>query len=721
MSKILVIAEKPSLAGDIAKALGTQEKLSGYYETDTHIITWAYGHLLQQAPPDTYTGKQAWHFKRLPIVRDTIIMIENDDPRSKKQLPIIKRLMSRADHIIHAGDNDREGQLIIDELLDFYHFKGKVERIIVNDANLIDQALHELRPNSEFSNLSNAAWARSVADWDVGMNMSRALILTMGVNLGVGRVQTPVLRMITDRHHIIHGFSEQLYYDPVATCQHDNGTFTAAWQSTPETPSLDDKGRISVLSVAEQVALESTGHGMVKSVQHTAKKVSPPLGYVLGKIQSEAGKKFGLSLEDSMAVCQSLYDTKKVMTYPRVECPYLPSTMLDDIDDRIDAIRTMVPSLASLCDQIDTSLRSKIWNDKKVAAESHHALMFTGKTAKLSVDELNIMTLIGERILMQFLPSHEYIQSEILVQSGGHTYKASARRATNDGWKIVSGGSKYPSIPDVNQGDPVSVQVTVEHKKTKPPAPYTKSSLIDDMMTPSRLTSDPRMLKVLKKAKGIGTPATRPSIVKRLISHDLVAEKKKGKNIILEPTRKGEDLIKQLASIDGGEKMSDPSTTALWEMCFDKIATGELDKDDFLTAQRKLIDEVILSASGLAPAQYDCPDCQSLMIQKVSKKAPYKGEIYYTCDNDECSTMMNAKGEKIEKAKREYGDTCPACNKRTIKRKGKDDSFFFSCEGYPTCKYVYNDGAENCPTCNWHMRQIKDGSRQWCPNCKGKK
>jgi len=713
MSKKLIIAEKPSLATDIANEIGAHNRKDGYYEATDYIITWAVGHLIKQASPEAYLGKVRWHFKNLPIKRDKIIMQETDDKRSAKQLKVIKKLLASATHVIHAGDNDREGQLIIDEILDFYHFEGHVDRLLINDKNIIGQALKDIKPNSEFANISNAAWARSIADWDVGMNLSQALSLSMTESLGVGRVQTPVLRMIVDRHSLIHDFSEHVFFAPVAKCTHENGSFSAAWQSKPDTPTLDDKGRITEKVVAESVAKDSSGKGFIKALKSTKKKEAAPLGYVLGKIQSDAGKRFGMSLDDSMAVCQSLYDKKKVMTYPRVECVYLPSTMLADIDVRIAAIKSMVPSLASLCDKADLSLRSKIWNDKKVAEESHHALMFTGVTAKLTADEQNIMTLIGERILMQFLPQHEYTQTEVLVGNANHSYKAFGKVSNIEGWKEVVGGTTYSDLPPMNDGESLDIKVTVDRKTTKPPLPYTRETLMDDMMTPSRLTSDPDMIRILKKAKGIGTPATRPSVLARLFSHELVKEKKKGKLKIIEPTDKGKNLIAKLSSI-GGEKASDPCTTALWELCFDNIAKGKLDKDDFLASQREMIAEIIESAKATAPKDYDCPDCGSTMSLRNGKFGKFYGCHAYP----KCKTVLNEDGKKKEskpKADLEYGDDCFKCGKRTVKRNGKN-GVFYACEGYPKCNYSYNPDAEQCSECGTRMKAGKSG--WWCSVCK---
>lgn len=720
MSKPLVIAEKKTMAEDIASCFSGRRSQTGYIETDEYLVTWASGHLIESSPPEAYIGKVRWSFKMLPIFPDKVIMRECQGDKAvnkRRQLKIVKGLMASSDHIVHAGDNDREGQLIVDELLDFYAFKGKVERLIINDVNKekIIAAFDCMVPNETRRDISDSALARSIADWEVGMNLSPALALAIEENLGVGRVQTPILKLIYDRYHAIHSFSVFHYYVPQGSWQYEGNKLDTSWVTKGGTASLDDKGRISKKEVADQISLESSGEGKVVSIKKEIKKVQPPLGYTLDKFRSEATRRYKFGLKASLKLYQHLYEIKKVATYPRVECPYLPETMLADMETRIDAIRKMVPNLIGLCDKADLSLRSKIWNDAKVAEESHHALTFTGTVKTLDPDEVKVMTILAERLLMQFFPAHEYEQTTVIVEKDGHRFKTVGKRVTVQGWKEIEGHVSDSLIPDLSEGDAVTLSIKTEAKKTAPPKMFTEKTLVDALVNPAALVTDPAMIKVLKKSKGIGRPSTRDTFVPKLIHHQLVQlVKGKGKEKVLEPTEKGFRLIDMLIQI-GGEKSCDPGTTALWETCFDKIAVGKMSKDTFLQSQRAQILEVIESAQQAAPEIKSCPDCEKDMIKRKGKNGTFYGCSGYP----DCDTTLDENGVKNEKKAKGpevLGDPCPKCKSETVLREGKFGAFY-SCKGYPKCKYMYADGAPPCGECGAKMAKSKQGDDWYCREC----
>jgi len=728
---ILILAEKKNLAEAIGVAIGGCKHHGNYYEAGDYHIMWCSGHIMRMKSPKEYAQFKditRWSFSMLPLFPDKIEKVPVDG--KEQSVKAIADKVKEAEYVIHAGDPDREGQVIVDEVLEYIKYKGRVDRLLVNDMNTpsIQRALENIKPNSEFYNQSRSGVSRQIADWKFGMNLSPAFSVALGMSTGVGRVQTPVLKIVVDRDEIIEKFGKLMFYNPLAHVSHENGRFDAEWVSVEGTPSMDGDGRILDKSVAELIANKSTGTGRVLTYNERESVEKQPLGFDLPKMQSEASRRFGLSSKKVMEICQSLYDIKKVATYPRSSCQYLPDDHIDMAPSVLDAIRKMIPDLAEWCDKADLSIRSPIWNQKEVDAASHHAISPTENSANLTPDEMRIYRLLCERFLLQWMPECKYIRVRVEVGDGAHKYKATGRIPQQEGWRDLFGKAKAPVLPRMIKDDPVDIDVEVKERETKPPARFNDGSIISIMTNIHKLVTDPKQAKILRSVSGIGTAATRDSIIERLLHHKLIERKKeKGKSVIIS-TDKGRTLIRQIEAA-GAAKSIDPVTTAIWENALNKIERGEISDIAFNGEQEKFILKMIDHAKGVAPDSPVCPECGGEMIKSgkdikfwscasypkckgvidiadgpacpdcgkktVRRKRKRDGAPFYMCQDysSGCKVILNIdKNGKVSKSVPktvEYGGDCPKCGKKLIKRQGKKGPFY-GCSGYPECKHAEN-------------------------------
>ena len=615
----LFIAEKPSLARAIAEALpGPARRRDGYLEcANGELVAWCAGHILELAPPDAYNPDyKQWRLEHLPIApREWKLTVTAPD-----LLKTIKTLLSRAAVVVNAGDPDREGQLLVDEVIAYLGYRGRVDRVLISDLNVaaVRKAIRAVEPNSKFKRLYEAAIGRQRADWLFGLNMTR-LYTVLGRNAGyegvlsVGRVQTPLLGLIVRRDLEIESFVPKLYYEVIAELGGAAQSFSAKWQPGPHAEhALDSEGRLLSAALAADVERKTRGQaGCVTRASRERKSEPPPLPFSLPELQVEAGRRLRMSPKQTLDVCQSLYETHRLVTYPRSDCPYLPEGHLAEIPEVTRAIARVEPSLASLIYDADPSFRSRAWNDSKITA--HHAIIPTpnpGSVPSLSADERAIYNLVARRYLAQLFAPFEYHHVEAEVVVAGERFIARGREPLVQGWKRALDASQTDdspeddegakesaseSIPPLAPGQPLRAtnSKTVE-KMTKPPRRFTSASLVQAMTGIARFVSRPEIKQLLREADGIGTPATQAAIIQTLFDRNYVEER----NRQVTSTETGRALIRALPNV-----ATQPDMTALWEAALRKIQDGRAPLDQFLAAVISQIEELVRAARAAGPLQ----------------------------------------------------------------------------------------------------------------------
>lgn len=590
----LFIAEKPSLARAIADVLPKPHRRGdGFIACGAdHMVTWCVGHLLEQAQPDSYNSRYArWSLADLPIVPEKWQL--QPRPSVAKQLNVIKKLLTQATEIIHAGDPDREGQLLVDEVLDYLDLPGekreKVQRCLINDLNpqAVERAVGRLRENREFIPLCVSALARARADWLYGINMTRAYTL-LGRNAGydgvlsVGRVQTPVLGMVVRRDEEIENFIPRDFFEVkahIVTPQQER--FVALWQPSESCePYQDEEGRLLYRPLAEHVVGRIGGQpALVTSYNDKRENDTAPLPFSLSSLQIEAAKRFGLSAQTVLDTCQKLYETHKLITYPRSDSRYLPEEHFAGRHAVLNAINAHQPDLTPPGD-FNPDRKNRCWDDKKV--DAHHAIVPTARSnsIRLTDNENNIYRLIATQYLMQFCPDAVYRKCVIEMDIAGGKFVAKARFLAEAGWRALLGSKERDEendgtpLPVVAKGDELLCERgEVVEKQTQPPRPFTDATILSAMTGIARFVQDKALKKVLRATDGLGTEATRAGIIELLFKRAFLI--KKGRYIHATPA--GRALIHSLP-----EMAARPDMTAHWESTLTKISEKQCRYQDFM-------------------------------------------------------------------------------------------------------------------------------------------
>lgn len=640
----LFIAEKPSLARAIADVLpAPRRRASDHIECGGgNIVAWCVGHILETAPPAHYSASfETWRLEDLPIVPEPWQLT----PSKPALVTALARLLRNAESVVHAGDPDREGQLLVDEVLAFLNYQGPVQRLLVTDLNpdAVRKALAAIEPNSKYRPLSQAGLARQRADWLYGVNMTRLYTL-LGRNggydgvLSVGRVQTPLLGLIVRRDLDIDRFVPVPYYALRATLQTETETFQADWVPTSaHTQHLDGDQRLLSREIAAAIQHKAQGQtGIVTQHSEEERSESPPLPYSLSDLQVEASRRHGFTAQQILDSCQRLYETHRLITYPRSDCSFLPTGHLDQAASVIAAIRLNAPALAPLLAGVDLSLRSRAWNDKKITA--HHALIPTPHEAQpaLSPIDAAVYDLISRRYLAQFYPSFTYVQTRVELELAEETWRVTGRRVLALGWKeIVSPGADggdaagnrepesedHAELPALRRGQTLKAStVALLDKRTAPPKPFTDATLIHAMQNVAQFVADPAIKKVLKDTDGIGTEATRAGIIETLFERRYVTREKKA----VRSTPAGRALVQNLPPI-----ATTPDMTALWEAAMAAIAQGNKSLADFLAPVEAQLRELIAQGKTLNHLQIEpahpCirPDCDGSLRRLRGKQGHF--------------------------------------------------------------------------------------------------
>ncbi|WP_366537447.1 DNA topoisomerase III [Salmonella enterica] len=658
----LFLCEKPSQARDIAKFIGAGQRGDGFLSGTGVIVTWARGHLLEQAEPEAY-GEQygnPWRLDVLPFVPQQWKLEVKKDGRA--QFSVINRLLKQVDEVVIATDADREGEVIARELLEYCRFQGLVFRLWLSalDDVSIRNALANIWPSEKTEALYRAGVGRGRADWVTGMNLTRLYTLKAreaGISgvMSVGRVQTPTLAIVVRRDLEIENFIPKPYSDVIATLISDNIAFPVKWVAAAQ--YCDEEGRCIQAGIAAQVVelCRQIGSATVIDCQTKRQKKSAPLAFSLGSLQQACAEKFGMPAQKVLDIAQSLYETHKLTTYPRTDCGYLPVSMRDEVRAVLAALMQSDPSLKShpALAQLDISLVSRIWDDKKITA--HHGIIPTkqsGDLSRLSTDERNVYQLLRQHYLAQFLPQMEVDVTEATFNISGQLFRTTGNVVVVAGWKTLftepSQTKQIPAdgnddkevasrLPPLQTGQTCRVQGAEEKRlQTKPPVPYNDGTLIAAMTNAASFVTDAALKKVLKENAGIGTEATRAGIIDTLVKRGFLVREKKA----LHSTPTGRDLISALPSA-----LTSPGLTALWEQLLDEVAAGRVSLEDFMAKQNAWVVQLV---------------CQG-KSQPLAMQAP-------------------------------PGPPCPECGGRTAQRQGKN-GVFFGCVNYPACRGIAGSGS----------------------------
>lgn len=623
----LFLCEKPSQAKDIAKVLGATRRGDGCWLGNAVTVTWCIGHLLETAPPDAYDPRyKRWVLADLPIVPVQWKMQVKKSTAS--QYKVVKRLLGEARELVIATDADREGEMIARELLEHCRYRGPIERLwlsALDDAS-IRKALGALKPGAETFNLYHSALGRSRADWLIGMNMSRLFTLLgrqagyQGV-LPVGRVQTPTLRLVVDRDRSIADFVPVAYYAIDVQLHSGQQVFTAQWHAAAA--QCDEQGRCLSQEVARQAATVMRQAGEARVLRQRTERVreAAPLPFDLGTLQEVCSKKLGLGAQETLDIAQALYETYKVITYPRSDCGYLPLSQHGEAPAIVAQLRQADPGLAELLTHLDTQRRSRAWNDARVSA--HHGIIPTAARVdlgRLPGKHRAVYTLVRARYLAQFLPQHEFDRTQVVLDCGGEPLKAVGKVIVEPGWRrampeavAAAASGREPAamqeLPTLSEGQRCPlVKLIPKDLWTQPPKPFTEGDLIKAMKNVARLVDDPRLKQKLKDTTGIGTEATRAGIIQGLLDRGYLS--KQGKALGATPAA--------FSLIDAVPRaIADPGTTAIWEQALDMVQSGEMGLQEFVDRQSAWMSKHIERCRGLR---------LSLSAAALTVKPAFKGK-----------------------------------------------------------------------------------------------
>ena len=677
--KSLVIAEKPSVARDIARVLGANQKNGGVLEGKKYVVTWALGHLITLADPEEYDKKyEKWEMSTLPMMpKDMKLVVIR---QTGKQFSVVKTQLFRKDieEIIIATDAGREGELVARWILEKAGCHKPIKRLWIS--SVTDKAIKEgfanLKDGHAYDNLYRAAVARAEADWLVGMNGTRALTCKYNAQLSCGRVQTPTLAMIARREEEIRQFTPKEYYGVSVETQDVKWTWRD--EKTKSFRTFSREKAEEIRRKTETASLEVT------RIEEKNKKSMAPGLYDLTTLQREANQKYGFSAKETLNIMQRLYENHKVLTYPRTDSRYIGKDIVPTIRERLKACgigpyRKLAGALMNKLVQANSSFV----DDKKVS--DHHAIIPTEQFVQLdhmTNEERKIYDMVVRRFLAVLYPPFEYQQVTMEAKAAGETFAASGKVVKSQGWKeVYEGGDQEESeedeeklkdqrLPKMQTGQKLKVlRAALNTGKTKPPARFTEATLLAAMENPVKFmeTRDKEAVKTIGETGGLGTVATRADIIEKLF-HSFMMEKK-GNEIHI--TSKAKQLLELVP-----EDLKKPELTADWEMKLSQIAKGKIRQGDFLHEIRdytcEIVDEI---KSGEGTFRHDnltnkvCPRCGKKLLAVNGKNSKM-----LVCQDRECGYR--------ETISRTTNARCPKCHKRMeMYVKGKEETFICAC-GY---------------------------------------
>ena len=593
----LILTEKFSVAADFAKALGIRKKGDGFFEGETHVITWAVGHLVELFAPDDYDpGLKKWRLETLPLIPETFQY--KPIKQSQKQLKTIKTLVkqTRFSRIIIATDAGREGEVIARTILFQSGFKDKnrLMRFWTSQAlvpRVVRTTLEQLKPITDYDRLWRAGYYRQVSDWLVGMNLTRALTVRLGDLFSVGRVQTAVLALVVERKKERDNFVPETFWLLKVLFKGDKGEWTGQWFKNKQT-RITEKTKAETL---HRQLKEETAPGTVLSMKKEKKTEPPPLLFSLTDLQQEANTRLGFPAKKTLAIAQSLYQDKKCLSYPRTDSRVLGTTSLDLVNSIMEKLLPAHPDIFNTVDHRLIALSNKrVFNDAKLT--DHHALIpFKPLPGGASPDEQRLFDLVTRRFAAAFHPHCRFENTQVITLFSKETFQTRGKIILEPGWRSVyqtGFGTKEEAqpIPALTQGDTgIAHKINCEEKKTTPPPDYSDSLLLKDMTNPGRYVSEENIKKFYRGDIGIGTQSTRAQIMETLIRRDYI--KRSGKRLMA--TDKGCYLIEQLKKCPISAVLTSPEETARWEMALNAIAMGEASDGRFLAHIKQFITDAV--------------------------------------------------------------------------------------------------------------------------------
>ncbi|EOH87955.1 DNA topoisomerase III [Enterococcus pallens] len=638
--KQLILAEKPSVAKDLSKVLNANQKHKNYFEGPTVIVTWALGHLLSlKMPEDLNKEWQSWQMETLPIIPKYIGI--KPLPKTRAQLKTIQQLAKRSDisEAVIATDAGREGELVARWILEYVKFNKPVKRLWISSQTpkAIKDGFNKLKPAKEYDNLYYSAVARAKADWLVGLNVTRALTVKYEDSLSAGRVQTPTLSLVRQQEKKIEKFRPQNYF--VISLQVE-GQKAKLNQKNPYSITEREKAEALVKELSQQ-------KGTVTDISEKEKVEPAPLPYDLTEIQREANARYQFSAKKTLALVQSLYETHKIVTYPRTDSKYLTSDMKATMKERLQAISDFAPEVKLYLKNGGQVKQQRVFQDSKVT--DHHALIPTEQRPryeKLSNDEQRIYSMIVTRFLGLFADAHKESQQKVTVTFGKETFTFRQSKVLVAGWKKME--EEKPAI-QWKKEQRIVPDFTIEKALTSPPKPLNEGTLL-----------------ALMEKHSLGTPATRAEIIEKLIKSELMERTPSG----LQVSPKGKQLLELV-----NPSLVTPELTEKWEKQLEAIAKGNYSSKQFLKEieedTKKLVQEVKQSEQkyqDFSITQKKCPECGSLLREKNTRD----GKIY-NCTNAECN-YRRRKEPKVSNHR------CPQCHRKMEIIDGKKGSYF-------RCKY----------------------------------
>ena len=598
----------------IAQGLGGGRQKDGFIQGSGWVVTWCFGHLFEMCMPDDYDARfKRWTREDLPIVPDTFQLKPRKNARP--QIKVIRGLLKDAHEVVNAGDPDREGQLLVDEVLWELRNKKPVSRIWLPalDDKSVQKALSMLTPNENHRGLCHAALARGRADWLVGLNLTRGYTIRAGRTVTVGRVQTPTLNLVVKRDLEIENFVAKDFFTLQAVFKHANGTYAGTWtaKDSPAVQKMGDKadkffdeeGRCLDKRLTEKILGAIQGkEGCIEKLYDKTQKEPAPLPFSLSDLQSEASRRFGMGAQQTLDTAQSLYEKHKATTYPRTDCRHLSSGQLQEVRSTLQAMATVDATFKPLIDRANPQRKGRAFDDKKVTA--HTAIIPTDnpgfRISNLSPQEFKLYDLIRRRYLAQFYPEHLYKELTLTTVVMQEPFFSKAKTTLEEGWKTLF-QKESPKNKDAKpeekelpkgmvQGDPVmALKGEVVSKQTTPPARFTEGTLIRAMANIARYVDDERAKKRLRETSGIGTEATRAGIIENLKKRGFLFAK--GKSLI--SSAEGRELIKVVAP-----PLKDPVTTAQWEDRMLDIESGRVGLGKFVESISDWVTKILELADG---------------------------------------------------------------------------------------------------------------------------
>ncbi|MDD4239557.1 MAG: DNA topoisomerase III [Desulfotomaculaceae bacterium] len=624
--KALILAEKPSVAREIARVLKCNIKNKGFLEGTQFVVTWALGHLVTLAEPDDYDHKyKEWRLEDLPMLPSSMKL--KVIRQTSHQFQVVRNLMKRADlkEMVIATDAGREGELVARWIMVLANWRKPFKRLWISSQTdtAIVEGFANLKTGTAYNNLYDAAVCRAEADWLIGLNVTRALTCKFNAQLTAGRVQTPTLAMIVNREAEIKQFVPVDFW----TIRADLGDYFGDWRNQA------GNSRIFNRTQAEEIIAKIKGHpGVIKEVRTEGKSEPAPLAYDLTELQRDANKRYGFSAQKTLSILQNLYEQHKLVTYPRTDSRYITSDIAPTLPGRLKSI-----AVAPYAEMVKPLLQKSLTLTKRFVDNSkvsdHHAIIPTEqplRLAVLSAEEKNLYDLIVRRFIAVLYPPYRYDQTTLITVINGENFHSRGKVVKDKGWRAVTSkpqGKDDDSKVDTLPEQTLTLQQKGEHKlvksckinssKTKPPARYNEATLLTAMESPGKFIEDEELRESMK-GSGLGTPATRADIIEKLLYNNYI--ERQGKELV--PTSKGMQLIKLVAP-----ELKTPELTAQWEQRLSNIARGKGSKTEFMADIRQsatelvksvIADNAIYKADNISKTK--CPVCGKFMLLVNGKR-----------------------------------------------------------------------------------------------------